>query len=113
MTTETRCRLFLFKTLSRIHQATPCRAGSIVVSLYRMYLLLSLPSAAYHWMTYGGIQIASPACTGYLQKVAPQEATGRYPLLVAKLAGCLRTGTPPLTNEKRGLVVTQAYVVIS
>lgn len=40
--------------------------GSSVVSLYKMYLEFWFPRAAYHWMTYGAIQMASPACTEYL-----------------------------------------------
>jgi hypothetical protein len=48
--------------LSRSHVSS----GSSVVSLYSMYRLGWVPSAAYHCGTYGAIQMASPACTGYL-----------------------------------------------
>lgn len=46
-----------------------CCIGSGNVSLNKIYLEVSFPSAAYHWMTKGGIQIASPACTGYLENI--------------------------------------------
>ena len=53
------------------------KRGSTMVSLYSMYREGCLPRAAYHCMTKGGIQIASPAWTGYLHSQGPRLGKGR------------------------------------
>lgn len=78
----------LVSSFSAASQMLPSQVaikGSSVVSLYRMYLEFWFPRAAYHWMTYGAIQMASPACTEYLHSKSAEFAEASVDHLLGEL----------------------------